>query len=121
MTPDINAIPPERSLQFDAIERASVKTLDWASGQSIPLRHIEPVVPFVETDFGLDAWLFFESESQVARFQADGTSETVIARFHSDLADSGYRSEWLPRVICHFGSKEVVDRDHQGSYYYFLR
>jgi len=118
---NIDGMPLERSLQFAAIEKASAKTLDWAAGQSIPLQHIEPVVPFVESDFALHAWLFFENESQVARFQADGTCETVIARFRSDLAGAGYRSEWLPQVVCHFGSKEVVDRDYQGSYYNFLR
>jgi len=36
------------------------------------------------------------------------------------LAD-GYRADWLLLVSCRFGSKEIVDRDYGGSYYYFLR
>ena len=114
-------IPPERSRQFDVIESASAKTLRWAAHQAVPLERIEPVVPFVETDFSLDAWLFFDTEAHVEQFRVDGTGDKVVAQFRSDLADSGYPPEWLALVVCHFGSKEVVDREYQGSYYYFLR
>jgi hypothetical protein len=114
-------IPPERSRQFDVVETASAKILRWAARQAVQLERIEPVVPFVETDFSLDAWLFFDTEVHVDQFRVDGTGDNVVAQFRSDLADSGYPSEWLALGVCHFGSKEVVDREYQGSYYYFLR
>jgi hypothetical protein len=44
-------IPPERARQFEMIGTASNKTLQWAAHQLLPLERIEPVVPFVETDF----------------------------------------------------------------------
>jgi len=114
-------IPPERELQFDLIARASEGTLRWAKDRGILLEHIEPVVPFVETDFSLDAWLFLDTESRIRRYRFDGTADEVIAQFRSDLADVGYPTGWLGLVACHFGSKEVVDRDCGGSYYLFLR
>lgn len=117
----LDAIPPERSRQFDLIEMASARTLEWASKASIPLKHIEPVVPFVETDFSLDAWLFFDTEANVEVFSSDGSADKVAAQFRTSLAESGYPAEWLSLVVCHFASKEVVDRDYQGSFYYFLR
>lgn len=117
----LDDLPPERARQFDVIERASAKTLQWAADQSIPLRRIVPVVPFVETDFSLNAWLFLETQDQIEQFHADGTVDEIVAQFRSDLAGSGYPTGWLQLVVCRFGSKEVVDRDYQGSYFYFLR
>ena len=117
----LDNVPPERSRQFDLIEKASAKTLRWAADQAIPLERIEPVVPFVETDFSLSAWLFFDTEASVSLFRSNGTSDKVVAQFRSDLADSSYPAEWLSLVVCYFASKEVVDRDYQGSYFYFLR
>jgi hypothetical protein len=114
-------IPAERERQFDLIAAASAATLDWARAHAQPLLHIEPVVPFVETDFSLDAWLFLDSEDRIKRARADGTADVLAAQFCAELAKAGYPREWLSKVSCHFGSKEVVDRDFQGSYYYFLR
>jgi hypothetical protein len=114
-------IPPERARQFDLIETASARTLKWTASRAIPLQHIEPVVPFVETDFSLDAWLFFDTEDHAKRFQADGTADNVVAQFRADLENAGYPVEWLSLVACHFASKEVVDREFQRSYYLFLR
>jgi hypothetical protein len=114
-------IPPERQRQFDLIAAASNSTLHWAHDQAIHLERIEPVVSFVETDFGLDAWLFLDTEAHVEQYRLDGTSERLVSRFESDLLSVGYPEEWSSQVKCHFGSKEVVDRDYQGSYFYFLR
>ncbi len=114
-------IPPERGRQFDLIEVASNAMLDRARASGKSLESIYPVVPFVETDFSLDAWLFVDTESRVREYQADGTSEALCAEFRGELAKAGYPAEWLQKVSCHFGSKEVVDRDFEGSYFYFLR
>jgi len=114
-------IPPERERQFDLIAEASKQTLQWARREAIALEHIEPVVPFVETDFSLDAWLFFDTENRAAQYRSDGTADEVVAHFRSDLSAVGYPLEWLSLVDSHCGSKEIVDRDFRGSYYLFLR
>lgn len=114
-------IPHERARQFDLIAKATERTLKWAALESISLEHIEPVVPFVETDFSLDAWLFFDSENRIRRYRAEGIEKNVVARFREDLANVGYPPEWLPLVTCHIASKEVVDRAYRGSYYLFVR
>jgi hypothetical protein len=116
----LNDNPPERSRQLDLIKAAKEKTLRWAAHEAVPLKRIEPVVPFVDADFSLDAWLFFDTESNVARFRSDGTGDRVVAQFRSNLAGCGYPAEWLSLVVCRFSSVEVVDRDYQGSYFYFL-
>lgn len=114
-------IPPERESQFELITVAAEKLLQWAKERAIGLEYIYPSVPFVETDFTLDAWLFLDIEDRIAQYRADGTANEMIARFLDDLAKGGYPSEWSNLVTCHFASKEVVDRDYQGSYYFFLR
>ncbi len=75
MTKREHQIPAERKLQFDLIELASTSILSWADENGIPLKHIYPIVPFVETDFSLDAWLFLDTESRVYEYKTDGTAE----------------------------------------------
>jgi hypothetical protein len=116
-----HAIPQKRQRQFDLIEVASNATLQWAQASGKSLEQIYPVVPFVETDFSLDAWLFVDTESRIREYQADGTTDAVVSAFRIELAKAGYPPDWLQHVSCHFGSKEIVDRDYGGSYYYFLR
>lgn len=114
-------IPPERERQFDLIEVASNAMLNRAHGVARSLVKIYPVVPFVETDFSLDVWLFLDTQRRVADYRADGTADSLAAEFRAELEKAGYPAEWLQKVSCHFGSKEVVDRDFEGSYYYFLK
>ncbi len=114
-------MPPERQRQFDLIEIASDATLLWARVSGRSLEKIYPVVPFVETDFSLDAWLFVDTESRISEYQADGTADAIASEFRSQLEKVAYPADWLQQVSCHFASKEIVDRDYEGSYYYFLR
>jgi hypothetical protein len=114
-------IPAERSRQFELIGGARKRLLKWARAEGIPLQHVEFVVPFVETDFSLSVWLFYSDQSSVAAFEGDGTSARVTQRFQVELAEAGYPTNWLSLVECRFASKEVVDRDYEGSYYYFVR
>jgi hypothetical protein len=115
------AIPPERARQFDLIEQASKCVMEWAALKSLPLLQIEPVVPFVDDYFSLDAWLFVDTEAHAAQYRSDGTEDTIAARFRSELKHAGYPLHWLELTTCHFASKEIVDRDFEGSYFYFLR
>jgi hypothetical protein len=116
-----DAMPPERQRQFDLIEVASNATLLWALASGRLLEQIYPVVPFVETDFSLHAWPFVDTETRIREYQADGTADALVSEFCVQLAKVGYPPGWLQQVSCHFGSKEIVDRDYEGNYYYFLR
>lgn len=114
-------MPPERERQFDLIAIASANTLQWARETGIALERIEPVVPFVETDFGLAAWLFLDTEERILLYRSNGTDHTISTQFRSQLASAGYPAEWLNLVSFYFGSKERVDLEYQGSYFNFLR
>jgi hypothetical protein len=121
LAPQDFEIPPERERQFDLIATASEATIKGARENGLALEYIYPVVPFVETDFSLDAWLFVDAESTLRQYQSGGTADRLASEFRSELIKVGYPNEWLQGVRCHFSSKEVVDRDFQGSYYNFLR
>jgi hypothetical protein len=114
-------IPPERERQFALIEVASTRTLEWAKSQGLALVHIYPVVPFVETNFSLDAWLFVDEEQRLRTYQADGSAQCLADRFRLELEVANYPKEWCALVTCSYATKEVVDRDFEGNYYYFLR
>jgi hypothetical protein len=47
-----------RAQQFSIIDAARKRLLEWAEARRIPLVRVEFVVPFVENDFSLGAWLF---------------------------------------------------------------
>ena len=114
-------IPPERERQFNLIAVASDATLNSVRASGRALEYIYPVVPFVETGFSLDAWFFVDTESTLRQYQSDGTASALESSFRAELAKAGYPAEWLQSVRCHYGSKEVVDCEYQGSYYNFLR
>jgi hypothetical protein len=114
-------IPPDRQRQFDLIATASDAMLNPARADGRALEHIYPVVPFVETDFSLHAWLFVDTESTLQQYKSGGVADSLVADFRFELANAGYPPEWLKGVTCYFASKEVVDRECQGSYYNFLR
>lgn len=114
-------IPSERSKQFRLIKAGRKRVLRWARSESVPIEHVEYVVPFVETDFGLSAWLFYTTQLQVQSLQNDGTSRRVEAGLRQALAEVGYPAEWLSLIECQFASKEEVDRDYERSYYSYVR
>jgi hypothetical protein len=114
-------IPRERSKQFELIEAGRKRILQWARSEAVPLEHVEYVVPFVETDFGLSAWLFYTTQLHVQSLQNDGTSKRVEERLCQVLAELGYPTAWISQVECRFASKEEVDRDYERSYYNYVR
>jgi hypothetical protein len=114
-------IPRERSLQFRVIERARKKLLEWARASGIRLVHLEYTTPFVETDFSLGSWMFFLTENDRRSYESDGTFQRIEAQHKQLLAELGYPPDWLDIILYRSGSKEVVDRDYEGSYFYFVR
>ncbi len=69
----------------------------------------------------MNAWLFVDTEETILQNQSNGTAGALEGQLRAELAKVGYPDAWLRLVVCHFGSKEIVDRDYKGSYYYFLR
>ena len=114
-------IPKERKIQFELIEMATKSILNWAHVNDKSLVHIYPVLPFVETDFSLEAWLFLDTENRIDEYRIDGTLEVLKSRFMLELEEVDYPKVWLKSVSFHFDSKEKVDREYEGSFYYFLR
>ena len=114
-------IPAARKDQFDAIERARKETLTWTATQRIPLHRIEFIVPFVETDFSLDVWLFFDTDDTLAAVRGDGRHAVVEQTFLAALIATGYPPDWLEKVVFSSDSHENVERNFEGSYFYRLR
>ena len=110
-----------RDFQFTAIEHARQRTLAWAKTEGIPLHTIEFVVPFVEDDFSLAVWLFFDADADLTSVQRDGRYATVEEKFSEALAAEEYPSEWLAHIAYYGDSHENVERNYEGSYFYRLR
>ena len=110
-----------RKQQFAHIEAAKAQLQAWAEANDIPLVHVDFVVPFVETDFSLSVWLFYDTDRNVADLDRDGTTSRAQQEFLSILGASGYPAAWLPDVAFSVDSHETVERNHEGSYFYRLR
>ena len=110
-----------REKQFACISAAKARVLEWAAEGRVPLVHVDVVVPFVETDFDLDVWLFYDTTLNVTARERDGTTANAIAEYRRALSDAGYDPKWLTRVKFHVDSHENVLQNYEGSYFYFLR
>jgi hypothetical protein len=117
-SPPMNAA---RKQQFARIEAAKAQLQAWAGANGIPLVHVDFVVPFVETDFTLSVWLFYDTDRNVADLDRDGTTARVQQKFLSILGAGGYPAAWLPDVAFSVDSHESVERNYEGSYFYRLR
>ena len=114
-------IPAARKVQFDAIGRARKETLRWAGAQRIPLHRIEFIVPFVDTDFSLDVWMFYDTDDNLAAVRGDGRCAAVEQAFLAALTTIGYPPDWLENVVFSSDSHENVERNFEGNYFYRLR
>src|SRR5262245_8275256 len=110
-----------RDEQFSSIEAASASPLRWARRRSTPLHRIEFVVPFVDTNPGLTAWVFFEADDQLRRAGDLGWPVQLAAHFTGALRVLGYAPGWLSEVRFVYDSHEAVCRDYEGSHFYRLR
>lgn len=115
------AMPAERQKQFTHIKAARTDLLAWAAGNTLPLAHVDFVVPFVETDFSLLVWLFYATDLDVRQFEGDDTTQQVQTMYLSILDAGGYPAEWLSQVTFRIDSAENVDRNYEGNYSYRLR
>ena len=116
--PSMNAA---RKQQFAHIEAAKSQLQAWTQANDVPLVHVDFVVPFVETDFTLSVWLFYDTDRNVADLDRDGTTARMQQEFLSLLGADGYPAAWLPEITFSVDSYENVQRNYQGSYLYRLR
>jgi hypothetical protein len=110
-----------RKRRFAHLAAAEAQILAWARSHDVPLVHVDFVVPFVETDFGVSVWLFYDTNASVARLKRDRGSDLVRATFLELLTADGYPPGWLAGVRFHIDSHENVVRNYKGSYFYRLR
>ncbi len=107
--------------QFEYIENARHTILSWARSQQIPLHRVEYVVPFVDMDFSLSAWLFFETDDQLRQQRTIRRLATIKNTFKGILQSLGYAPEWIREIGFVFDSHENVERNYEGNYFYRLR
>ena len=108
--------------QHRALDEARRALLEWAQERLIPLAEVQ-FVPFFagQGTKTLAAWLFYDNEEQVSRLGLDGTTDSMQRFFLDSLRAAGVDDAWLAGVTFVVDSKEDVDRDYEGSYFYRMR
>ena len=94
---------------------AKARLLAWAAVNDVPLVKVEYTVPFLDTDFRLAVWLFYDTDANVVRLGADGTTASLQEEFLGLLADAGYLAEWIDGVSFVVDAHESVAHDYQDS------
>ncbi|HKW09113.1 MAG TPA: hypothetical protein VJO33_01970 [Gemmatimonadaceae bacterium] len=92
-----------REQQFATISAAKAHVLQWAESRHVPLVHVDVVVPFVETDFSLSVWLFYDTDASVSACSLSGTTAAVQAEYRAGLSAAGYDLGLLPQVEFYMG------------------
>ena len=110
-----------RDEQFAYIEAARTSILQRARERGIPLQRMEFVVPFVDTDFGLSAWFFYETDEQLRRAGDTGWPNQLETHFTEALRVLGYAPDWLSNVEFFYDLHENVFINYKGSYFYRVR
>jgi len=118
---DQEKINMNRTEQFAIITKAREEVLKWVEGAGISLFRVEFVVPFVDDDFGLWVWLFYEKEIDVKDNDQNGISKRVSQQFLKILSELEYPAELMSEVGFTFDSDENVQANYEGSYFYRLR
>ena len=110
-----------RTTQFAHLAAAETGLRTWADTNGVPLVHLEFVVPFSPTNFGVSVWLFYATDADVQRLDREGLSDGAQKEFLSHLSAAGYPEDWLPEVAFFIDSHENVERNFEGNYFYRLR
>ena len=110
-----------RKKQFAHLAAAKEQLEAWAVSHAVSLERVDFVVPFVETDFSVSVWLFYETDDDVARCDRAGSSARMQEEFLALLNAQGYPAQWLSEVVFVVDSREKVERNYEGSYFNRLR
>ena len=71
--------------------------------------------------YSIGLWIFFRTDTAFERYLADGTTGEITEFYWATLKELGYPDESIHQSGVAFGSKETVDRDYQGNYYYYVQ
>ncbi len=111
----------KRKQQFDIVEKTHASVRQSSADMGIRLDNIEVVVPFVDGDFDLHVVIFFQTDADLEAYRKDGTTVAVQETYCASLRGFGYPDDWLAGVTFEFDSKENVDANFEGSYFYRMR
>ena len=112
---------PRQLEHFGKIKHAKEATLQWAKTRAVPLIHIEHVATFEDWDHGIGVWCFFETDSQRQRCEIEGITAELSEFYRQKLHEYHYDFAAFPEIQFHMDSKQNVDANFQGSYFYRLR
>jgi hypothetical protein len=78
-----------REEQFAIIKKAEDIVLEWSKIEGIGLFRVEFIVPFVDDDFSLHTWFFFNKNLEVTENKQNGTSDRLTKHFLEILQSLG--------------------------------
>ena len=108
---------------FAAIEQAMSAVIVEMRAREIRLKNVEFVTTSREGDNSLVVLIFYESDSDVAIYDGDGTTEAIRLKFQDELAasKSQFSFSQLPNMSFVFDSHENVVKNFEGNYFLRLK
>ena len=106
---------------FGPLEVANDLLMEFANDNSIQLKHIEFVTPFVEKDNGISIWLFFENNEDIDTYKSNGTIKELMQKFSQWCECNGLPKEYVQELSFTIDSEENVMKNYCGNYFFRLR
>lgn len=103
--------------EFGGLDEASQAALDHLQPQ-YPLAHLQ-LFPHREADF--HAYVFFQSDAQVAASENDGSRSVIEDAVYTAIANAGKGTRPGTSIVFEYDSEQNVKENFQGSYYLRMR
>lgn len=110
-----------KPIQLEYTNLAKEKILDWAKEKTIKLIYVDFIIPFIATNKELTVFFFFDNDKSLNKYLENGTTKVVSTQFLKILKESGYPTDYFEFVNFQNDTKENVDKNFGGKYFYRLR
>lgn len=110
-----------KPIQLEYTNLAKEKILNWAERQNLLLLHVDFIIPFVSSNKDLTVFFFYDTNKTLQNYRESGELEEVSCHFLKILEEIGYPHEYFAFVNFQNDTKENVDQNFGGKYFYRLR
>lgn len=107
------------SKYFKELDKIEKIIYSYATEESVRIEKVECLAPLLDSAKKVTIWIFYEKNEDVENYKFDGTSDKI----RDIILNYRNKSDIINNydVVLTFDSKENVDENYAGSYFYRLR
>lgn len=106
---------------WDIIDKARIRTIEWANEEGNPIFRIEYVATFESWDNGIEVYVFYRNEEHREKLENGGFNNKIKEHYLLLLEEYKYPFDKFSNVKFFFDSDENIKKNYEGSYFFRLR